>query len=170
MSELIYQPTPIVVVATNVFINVPTILQYEKIPLIEMVEEVKLGYTTSFSIYNSDGIKIAKVRGTRIFPTDDGKDSGLEIAKHSEITEVKLNGSSIIEIQHHKGEAFRIFADLYTPDGYLVRVNNNPQPTLIDTSGNSITIGGVIFSNNRIANVNIGILVNSNGNISMGIN
>lgn len=170
MSELIYQPTRVVVVATNVFIDVPTILQYEQTPLIEMAEEVKLGYTTSFTVYNSDGTKIAKVQGTRIFSTDEGKDSGLEISKYCDTTEVKLNGASIIEIQHHKGEAFRIFADLFTPNGHLVRVNKNPRPELIDASGNAIKVGGAIFSSNTIAGARIGILVNSDGNIRVGAN
>ncbi len=59
MSELIYQKSPIVTLATNKFINVPEILKFENTILIGIIKEESIGYTTQIQIYNSDGIYLA---------------------------------------------------------------------------------------------------------------
>lgn len=67
MDTLIYQAHPTVELATNRFINVPIILQYEDTPLIQVVKAVSAGFTTEIPIYHSDGTYLAKVVGSRIF-------------------------------------------------------------------------------------------------------
>jgi hypothetical protein len=46
MAELIYHSTPRVTFASNTFINVPTIFQFDETPLISIVREANLGFTT----------------------------------------------------------------------------------------------------------------------------
>jgi hypothetical protein len=54
MEKLIYQTVPRVTIATNHFENVPIILQYDDTPLISIVQEQNLGYTTKIPIYHPD--------------------------------------------------------------------------------------------------------------------
>lgn len=75
--ELIFQTTPTVTFATNKFINVPTILQLDETPLISVVKAQDLGFTSEIPIFHADGTYLAKVRGTRIFPTEEGKKAGI---------------------------------------------------------------------------------------------
>lgn len=53
-NSLIFQTSPHVTL-TNTFINVPVILKYEDINLIEVVKEEGLGFTTQIPIYHQDG-------------------------------------------------------------------------------------------------------------------
>ena len=62
--DLIYQTTPTVIFATNTFINVPTVLQFDDTPLISVVKEENLGFTREIPIYHAEGTYLAKVRGT----------------------------------------------------------------------------------------------------------
>src|SRR5688572_16299259 len=117
MSNLIYQTSPRVTFATNHFINVPIILQFDDTPLISVVREEKLGYTTEIPIYHADGTYLAKVRGTRIFPTEDGKKAGLEMRYPHGMTVCELAGRTVFEIIHEQGDAFKTRAELHTPTG-----------------------------------------------------
>ena len=67
MNELIFTSAPIVKLATNTFINVPIILQYEDIPLIQIIKTESAGFTTEIPIYHPDGTYLAKVVGSRLF-------------------------------------------------------------------------------------------------------
>jgi hypothetical protein len=75
--ELIYQNHPSVVIATNTFVNVPTIIQFEDVPLLEVGKFADAGYTTRLAVYHNDGTKIAVVKGSRIFLTEEGKKANL---------------------------------------------------------------------------------------------
>lgn len=54
-KSIIFQASPRVTIATNTFINVPVVLKYEDINLIEIVKREQLGYTTQIPIYHQDG-------------------------------------------------------------------------------------------------------------------
>jgi hypothetical protein len=77
--EIIFQSSPRIVVATNTFINVPVILKYEDTPLIEIIKEQNIGFTTQIPIYHSDGTYLAMVTGNRVYPTEAGKKANIEI-------------------------------------------------------------------------------------------
>jgi hypothetical protein len=167
-EQLIYQPTPKIVIATNTFINVPIILRYEGINLIEVVQEAGLGYTTEMPIYHADGTYPAKAKGSRIYLTDNGKKAGLKINKMERVWACELDGKTLFEIRQLPGESFKILAELNTPDGRFVRVIDAPVPEIVDISGSSIKAGGLIMSGNTIANCRIGIFLNKNGGMNMG--
>ncbi|HEU4604337.1 MAG TPA: hypothetical protein VFS24_20345 [Steroidobacteraceae bacterium] len=168
MDQLIYQKSPVVTFATNQFINVPIILQYDSTPLISIVKEQSLGFTTEIPIYHSDGTYLAKVKGTRIYPTDDGKKAGLEMSHPPGMTVCKLGNRTVFEIHHEQGDAFRAHAELHTPDGYFVK-SAGTFPQVISKAGAPLQIGGLIMSHNTIVGARIGVWVRSNGSCAIGV-
>ncbi len=169
MEQLIYQTSPVVTLATNRFINVPIIFQYEDTPLIVIVKEQSLGYTSSIPIYDSAGTCLAKINGTRIFPTAEGKTVDIQIEKRSLLTICKIGSRTAFEIHHQPGDAFRIVAELYAPDGYFVKFEEQPQPKLLDASGNAIKVGGVTMIGNTIENLRIGVWLKKDGSCLIGV-
>lgn len=72
MDKLIYTDVPAVMLASNTYIRVPTILQFDDTPPIEEVNAKTEGFTARIPIYHSDGTYLAKVVGSRIVLTDAG--------------------------------------------------------------------------------------------------
>ncbi len=168
-NTLIFQTSPKVTIATNTFINVPIILKYEDINLIEVVQQHGIVYTTQIPIYHQDGTYLAKAVGNRLFLTDEGKKTGLKIEKHQSLWVCEMDGKTLFEIQQQTGDAFKTTAELYTPDGYFVKCTNSPTPILIDTSGNEMNIGGISMSGNIISGFKIGVWIKKDS-FMMGVN
>ncbi len=168
MKKLIYQSSPIVTLATNNFINIPVIFQYEKTPLIEIVYEQSIGYTSKIPIYHPDGTYLAKVNGTRVYPTEDGKKAGITMNEYSDQWICKMDDKTIFEVHHQKGDSFKLFAELYTPDGCFVKFEDNPKPSLINITGNDINVGGVSMSGCTFNNLQIGIWLKKDGSCLIG--
>ena len=170
METLTFQKIPIVTIATNKFINVPIILKYEDINLIEIINELGVGFSTQIPIFHSDGTYLAKVKGNRIFPTEDGKKAGIKLDQRLGLTICSMDNQTLFEIHHQTGESFKAFAELYTNDGCFVKCTDAPQPNLIDTKGNAIKIGGVAMSNNTFSGCTIGVWLRKNGSCMIGVN
>jgi hypothetical protein len=162
-NSLIFQTTPQITLATNTFINVPVILKYENINLIEIIKEEGLGFTTQIPIYHNDGTYLAKINGNRIYLTKDGEKAGLKIEKYQNLWVCSMGKQTLFEIQQQTGDAFKTTAELYTPDGYFVKCSTSPTPNLIDTTGNELKIGGVRMSGNTFYGCQIGIWLKKNG-------
>lgn len=165
---LVYQTSPKVTIATNTFVNVPVILKFEETNLIEVVKEEKLGFTTQIPIFHRDGTYLAKVNGTRMYLTEDGQKAGLKIEKHQSTWVCTMDKQTLFEIQQQSGDAFKTSAELYTPDGYFIKCSDMPTPSIIDTNGNAIKIGGIKMSGNWIESCAVGIWLRKNGSFSMG--
>jgi len=168
--NLIYQTAPAVNLATNIFINVPTILQFDDTPLISIVREQNLAYTTEIPIFHADGTYLAKVNGTRIFPTEAGKKAGILMRSLPSTTVCEMAGKTLFEVFHQKDDAFRIQAELSTPSGYFVKMSDTPIPTLLRSDGQSLRIGGIIMSGNVFQGCRIGIWLKSDGSCAIGCN
>ena len=97
-SNLIFFEGPEVEYASNRFKDVPVILQYGDTPLIEVVQLEGAGFTTKFSIYNRDSIYLAKVRGARLFLTDEGEKANLALRHPDLRTICELDGKTIFEL------------------------------------------------------------------------
>jgi len=136
--ELIYQTSPTVTFATNKFINVPTILQFDDTPLISVVKEESLGFTSEIPIFHSDGTYLAKVRGTRVFPTEAGKKAGIVMRSLPNLTACELDGRTLFEIAHQSGDAFKAQAELYTPTGYFIKSTDAALPSLLKSDGTTL--------------------------------
>src|SRR5439155_340045 len=52
MDSLIYQEAPVVHLASNTFVGVPTVLQYDDTPLIQIVRAAEAGFTTEIPTYH----------------------------------------------------------------------------------------------------------------------
>jgi hypothetical protein len=169
MTELIYHSSPAVTFAANTFINVPVILQFDDVPLVSIVREEKLGYTTEIPIYHSDGTYLAKVRGTRVYQTKEGAAAKVEIRELPNSWVCNVDGQVAFEIHQQPGDAFRVAAELNTPTGYLVKVApQGPMPQLYNASREALKVGGIYMSGNVFQNVRIGVWMRSNGSLALG--
>ena len=64
METLTFSQLPETTVATNRFIDVPIILQYEHLPLIRVVQATAAGFETEIPVYHNDGTYLAKAVGS----------------------------------------------------------------------------------------------------------
>jgi len=167
--KLVFQSTQKVLLATNTFINVPVILKYEDIPLIEVVNQQGIGFTTQIPIYHSDGTYLAKVTGNRLYPTEAGKKVNIEIRDMSGKFVCSIENRVVFELSHGVGGAFKENAELYAPDGYFVRCSDAPKPELFDLTGNAITAGGVTMVGNVFQNLSVGIWLRKDGSCAIGV-
>jgi hypothetical protein len=168
--ELIYQTRPIVTLATNTFIDVPTILQFDDTPLISIVREENLGFTSEIPIFHEDGTYLAKVRGTRVFPTEAGKKAGLVMRSLPNLTACELNGRTVFEIAHQQGDAFRAQAELYTPKGFFVKSTHADLPVVMKSDGGALELGGLRMTGSTVEGYKIGVWLKSDGSIRIGSN
>jgi len=169
MDELVFHSSPEVRIASNSFINVPVILQYDEQPLISVTKTEEVNFTTEVPIYHSDGTYLAKVRGNRIYPTEEGEKADVEVRKLPDVWVCNVEGRTAFEIRQQSGNAFRTDAELYTPDGRLVKVHDSPKPDLIDKDGQALEVGGLTMTNSTIQNMAIGIWVHSDGGLDIGV-
>lgn len=169
MNELFYQSPPVVTIGTNKFIDVPIILKYEDLDLIQIVKEQTLGFTTEIPIFHSDGTYLAKVNGTRIYPTEAGKKAGLVLDKRSLQTILTLDGKTLFEINHTSGDSFKMTAELFTDTGVFIKYSDSPIPEIVNIDGEGININSNVFSNNTFKGCHIGIHMFANGDLHVGV-
>ncbi|TKJ40394.1 hypothetical protein CEE37_08720 [candidate division LCP-89 bacterium B3_LCP] len=170
--ELIIQSPPRITLATNTFINVPIVLKYEDTPLIEMVEVIRkqnISFTTQIPVYHSDGTYLAKIKGNRVYPTEEGKNANIEIRNLQGKFIASLDNREIFVLTHSIGTNFKADAELYAPEGHLVKCSDAPKPELFDVKGNSIQVGGVTMRGNTIQNMTIGVWLRKDGSCSIGV-
>ena len=77
--NLTFTSVPAVTLATNTFINIPVVLQFDDVPLLSIIREHGLNYTTEIPIFHPDGTYLAKVNGTRVFRTEAVEKAGIEL-------------------------------------------------------------------------------------------
>ena len=170
MDKLIFQTSPTVTLSTNQFTNVPIILQYDDTPLISIIKEQSLGFTTEIPIYHPDGTYLAMVNGTRVYPTKDGEKAGIKMVHPKNMTVCEMNGQTLFEITHESGDAFRTQAELYTPTGFFIKSTDTPIPQVINSNGETLQIGGINMSGCTISGCRIGIWLKSDGSCAVGCN
>lgn len=168
MSELIFNQSPIIEIATNKFINVPVILRYDDLNLIEVVKNLDLGYQTKIPIYHSDGTYLAVAINSRIFLTKEGEKAGIVIEKHPKLWVCKMDGKELFEIHQQDDGSFKTIAELFTNDGSFVKCSDLNASQAFDLKGNEIRFGGVIMRGNTFKGCPVGINIKSNGSIIIG--
>ena len=170
MDSLIYQQAPVVHIASNTFVEVPTVLQDDDTPLIQIVRAAKAGFTTEIPIYHSDGTYLAKVVGSQIYTTADGKKAGITLRHPGHATVCELDGKTLFEIVREDAAALKTQAELYTPDGSFIKCADQsltgyvlrPQEDRLRIRG--LTIMGCTFQRMRI-----GVWVRSDGSVAVGV-
>ena len=169
MDKLIFSESPTVNIATNTFIKVPTILQYENTPLIEVIKLENAGFTTQIPIYHPDGTYLAKAVGSRLFTTEDGEKAGLTLEYALKKTICKLGKRVLFEITREEAAALKTRAELFTPDGFFVKFSESPQPSLYNASGDALKVKGLTMVGNVFNGCRIGIWIRKDGSISIGV-
>jgi len=157
--DVVFQSHPDVVIATNTFRNVETILQYENSPLIQVGKFVEAGYTTKFRVYHSDGTHIADVKGSQIYLTKDGKNASVKTRYDPNLTACELEGRTILELHRDGPTALRGWAELYAPEGVLIKANDSDLLQAIRSNGSHIQVGGLEINNSIFNGQKIGIHV-----------
>jgi hypothetical protein len=166
---LIYQSSPVFEYCSNTFIDVPVILQFEESPLIAVIREVDLTYTTEIRIYHSDGTYLAKVKGVRVFAVPGVADANIKIRSTSDTTICTLAGATCFEIKHSKGDSYRLHAELYTPNGWFIKGTDRAPQILSAATGKRLDIQGTILYGNTIKGSKIGVLIDRHGNVAIGV-
>jgi hypothetical protein len=169
MDKLIFQETPEVEFGSNKFINVPTILQFDETPLIQVVKTQDAGFSTEIPIYHSDGTYLAKVVGSQIYKTEDGKKAGLVLKYPDLMTVCELNGQTLFELKRTSAASLKAAAELYTPAGYFVKYMSST-PSLLKIDGSNLQVGGMIMTGCSFSGVRIGVWLKSDGSIGIGCN
>ena len=168
-EPLYYQNHPNVTFASNTFVGVPTILQYEDTPLIEVVRNTVLGYHSRVSVYDESGVKIAVVNGTRPYPTKEGGQAGVQVSHRSDCWICTRNGGkeTLFEIYQGQGDSFRMYAELFTPTGALLKYRNEEMPSIISATKLGLMVGSSALVGNRISGCRIGVLVKADGSVAI---
>jgi hypothetical protein len=124
-EQLIFSESPRIEISTNVFENVPTILQVHDTPLIEVIKEHAAGYTTQISIYHNDGTYLAKVKGSQLYATEDGKKAGIQVRHPGLLTVCELGGQTLFELRRDHAAALKLSAELHSPTGIFIKAHSN---------------------------------------------
>ena len=165
---LFFASPPTIELCTNRFINVPVVLKYDDTALISVTQAERAGFTTEFAIYSPDGIYIAKVKGSRLFVTQDGRKANLSLRHPPNMTVCELDGQTLFEVHRKEPAALSTYAELYTPDGSFVKCGDNPRPDLIKPGGDHVQVGRMIMSGNLVSDCGVGIWVRSDGSVAIG--
>jgi hypothetical protein len=168
MNELFFNDSSAISIASNTFINVPIILRYDNLNLIEVVKDLQIGYYTQIPIYHPDGTKLAVAKGARIFNTKEGEKAGVVIDKYPNIWVCRREKQTLFEIRQQSPNLFKTTAELYTNDGYFIKCTDNPHIDLFDKSASSMSVGGAEFSGCHFENLRVGIQINKDGTMSIG--
>ena len=167
MEKLVFQESPAVNFGSNIFIDVPIILQVDETPLIEVVKTQQGGYTTEIPIYHNDGTYLAKVKGSQLYSTPEGEKAGVKLRHPDLMTVCELNGNVIFELKRTEAAALKASAELYTPNGFFVKCADT-MPSLVSPDGSSINVGGVTMSGNVFQGIKIGVHLSTKGSVGIG--
>jgi hypothetical protein len=170
MEPLIYQQAPVVHLASNTFVDVPTILQYDETPLIQVVRTAEAGFTTEIPIYHSDGTYLAKVVGSQLYATDDGKKAGVTLRHPGHATVCELDGKPLFELIREGAAALKTRAELYTPDGSFIKcADEDLAGYVIGPHQDHLKIRGLTMIGNTFRGMRIGVWVRSDGSVAVGV-
>ena len=175
-DRLVFNESPVVEFASNTFLNVPVILQYDDQPLIEVVKAVEAGYTTQFSIYSKDGVYLAKAKGSELYCTPEGKKANLKIRHLQGVTVCELNKSTLFLIRRTEASWLKTEAELYAPEGTFIKSSDSGfegqvmgDGTVV-AMGDGLKVGNTMMIGSRFSNLSIGVLLKSDGSVSVGVN
>jgi hypothetical protein len=171
-NSVVYQSHPDVKIGSTTFRNVPTIIQFEDTPLMQVGKFVKAGYTTKFHIFHSDGTDLAVVKGAQIYQTAAGKLAKIRVRYENYLTVCELEGRPLFELRRQSAAALSGWAELYAPEGVLIKTADADIPGFISANGNialhSTKKGGTMLGDFVCENIPIALRYTAKG-VSVGI-
>jgi hypothetical protein len=170
MEKLIFSQSPVITFASNTFIDVPVILQYENTPLVEVGQIGKSTFGTKIPIYDLNGVYLAKIVGSRIVKTPEGEKAGVQLRHYKDLIVCELMGKTVVESRYTGPLALSMSAELYTPDGMLIKAPDAYPIELFSADGkDQIEINGNTIKNCTFQGFRIAIQVMKDGSLSLGI-
>lgn len=166
--DIIFKEHPDVWLGSSLFRKIPTIIQYKDIPMLEVGQFVDAGYTTKFPVYHNDGTHIATVKGSQVYLTEAGKRARVTQRYEPGLTVCELDGQTILELRRDGPAALKGWAELYAPEGVLIKSSGPMLSELVGGDGH-LTIGGQIFMDVHFEGHPIGIHCLGNGSYHLGI-
>jgi hypothetical protein len=166
--EVTFQQHPTVVIGSNAFIHVPIIIQYEDTPLLEVGDFVEAGFSVKFPVFHRDGTKIAVVKGSRIFPTEEGKAARLTSRYEPNMTVFELEGKPILELRRTEAAALKTWAGLYAPEGVLIKAQDESFSGLLRGGDWLALPNGMVLKDSAFQGCRIGIHYTRSG-IGFGV-
>lgn len=103
--------------ATNELIN---LIEAEGHCSIVLGKEVKLSSSIEAPMYSFDGVYWAKIKGTRIYLTQEGQAAGIKVYKKPLVWSYILEKQTLFEVRYLSTEFFTRYATLCSYDGYFV--------------------------------------------------
>lgn len=168
-ERLIFTRYPDVTVATNRFVEVPIIIQYEDIPLLRFVQEVDASFTTEIPIYHNDGTYLAKVKGTQIYLTDAGRKAGVSLRHPPNMTVCEMGGTTVFELVRCGAAALKTQAELYTNDGAFLKWSEELLGGTIKRGDERLQIGTLRMERFTVRGSRIGLLVTRDGGVQISV-
>lgn len=166
MEEIIFQSHPDVILAGNTFRNVRTIIQVENAPLLEVGKFLPAGYGTRFPVFNSDGVKLAVVVANQIQLTAEGKKANLRCRHEPGLTVCELEGKPILELRREGAAALHGWAELYAPEGVLVKAHDSGISGVLRGGGDILAVGPVAMRNMIFEDFDVALRI-SDGQIAI---
>ncbi|MCC6493283.1 MAG: hypothetical protein IT424_09700 [Pirellulales bacterium] len=155
-QSLMFNDYPVVKFGSITFREVFIILQYDKTPLIKVMYEPTVGYTTSVRAYHQDGTYLATAEGEQLISTPEGRQAGIRLETRGGVTACDLAGKTLFELRRIGADTVKISAEMYGPAGKFI-VANDEYFYVEDAHGNNRISGGTM------AKMYIAIRVKSRG-------
>jgi hypothetical protein len=172
MNRLVFQSRPAAVIGSNTFIDVPILIEINGEPLVEVVQDIKLKWTTQVPIYDEDSNYIAKVVGTRVVPGPDWQKGRLSM-RHPQGGQhiCSLDGRELFELRRNGAAGFSMTAELYAPHGRFLRFGQNVPLEVCAIQENSLVLlGQTALLGNTISGFRVGVSIEADGSIVIGKN
>ena len=169
-DRLLFINWPKVSMGSNTFIDVPAILKYDNLNMIEIIKEPGYGYTTQIPIFDAEGTYLATAKGGNLITADESEIGDLKLDHDKDVTTCTLDGKMLFEIARSDGDSFDIKAELFTPEGYRIKYISDETPELFDKQGNEVRLGGVLKDESVIEGCDVGFWLTQNGTCRFGVN
>lgn len=154
--------------ASNCFVDVPTILQYENMPLVECFQEISGSRTLRCNLFSNSGDLLAVLKGTQLYKTRFGESAEIRLRHHADATVCEQNGKELFVAKRRGPTALSIEAELHTFDGSFVSCHTSVDGYINAKDQGNLQIGGLTVMGSTLVGCPIGILLYSDGGIALG--
>lgn len=166
---LLFDTWPKVSMGSNTFIDIPVILKYDQLNLIEIIKDPEHGYFPQIVIFDSEGNYLATAKGSHLIRNEESTMVDLKLDQADDTTICTLDGKTLFKIIKTGSDAFKIKAELFTPEGYCVKYISDETPELFDKQGYEVRLGGMLKDESVIEGCDVGFWLTQNGTCRFGV-